>query len=44
MVVRPATREVIRHAPVIGFESHKVLVRRGGYAWERTGSFHHRHW
>ena len=42
MVMRPATRQVIHHAPVIGSERHKVLVSRGGYGWVPTG--HHRHW
>ena len=33
-VIRPATVETTRHDPVWGTESHSVLVKKGGYAWQ----------
>jgi hypothetical protein len=33
-VIRPATTETFRHAPVYGTESEKVMVKKGGYAWQ----------
>jgi hypothetical protein len=33
-VVRPATTETVRHDPVWGTVGEKVLVKKGGYAWQ----------
>ena len=34
IVMRPASSEMIEHAPVMGAERHQVLVRHGGYSWQ----------
>jgi hypothetical protein len=33
-VIRPATVETYHHNPVYGTVGEKVLVKKGGYAWE----------
>lgn len=55
-VARPASTHVVNHPPVVATEHHKVLVQRGGIAWQPVGghgyhggathAVHHRghHW
>lgn len=37
VVVQAASARVITHPPVTGYVNEQVLVRRGGYAWARSG-------
>ncbi len=36
VVVEPSRRVVVDHPPVVAKKRCKVLVRRGGYAWQRA--------